>query len=69
MSYRPQQRTNAKGETIQSGDSATIVTRDGSKVSGEVGFIVSSGTTAVVRSNGYTYIGKVDSMEKGDTTK
>lgn len=67
--YTPQERTNGAGERVVAGEIVTITTRDGDRVSGEVSFNPSSANTAVVRSAGYTYIGDVRTMQKGNRKK
>lgn len=68
MNLAPRIGINGKGERIEQGSLATITTDDGSKISGEVDFVGGHHQTAVIRKDGYTYIGDTRTVEKGNTT-
>lgn len=70
MGYTPQERVNGKGERIVAGQTVTITTSDGSRVTGTAEFHPSSQNTVVVRSSsGYHYHGDVRTTTKGEDPK
>lgn len=62
------QGTNGRGQTIVEGTIATVTTREGDRVSGEVSFVGRSHQTAVIRKGGYVYHGDTRTTEEGNTT-